>query len=123
LVSVVIPAYNAERWVGAAVRSVLAQTYANFEVLVVDDGSKDGTAVVAEAFGGPVRCIRQKNGGVSRARNHGAAQARGEFLAFLDADDDWLPAKLGTQVRRLLDRPELVASFMDSLVKDEPRQG
>lgn len=115
LVSAVIPAFNAELWVSEAVRSVLDQTYRPLEVIVVDDGSADGTGDVVRAFGGAVRYIRQANGGVSRARNHGAAEARGEFIAFLDADDSWLPRKLEVQVGRIVDLPRAVASFMSSV--------
>lgn len=97
-VSVVIPAFNAERYLREAVESVLAQTYRDFEVLVVDDGSTDGTAALAASFGPPVRCIRQANAGPSAARNRAIRECAGELVAFLDADDLWLPEKLAEQV-------------------------
>src|SRR6266511_579437 len=84
-VSVVIPAYNAERFLQGTLDSVLAQTFGDFEVLVIDDGSKDRTAEIAVRAGDRVRCVRQANGGVSRARNRGIREARGEFVALLDA--------------------------------------
>ena len=94
LVSVVIPAYNAERFVGEAIESVLAQRYTRFELIVVDDGSSDRTSEVARSYGEKVRTLRQENRGVSAARNAGTRAATGELLAFLDADDRWSPAWL-----------------------------
>jgi len=97
-VSVIIPAYNAERYLRETLESVLAQTYRDFEVIVVDDGSTDRTGAIAAGFGPPVRCIRQANAGPSPARNRGIREARGALIAFLDADDLWLPEKLAEQV-------------------------
>jgi glycosyltransferase involved in cell wall biosynthesis len=97
-VSVIIPAYNAEACVDTAIKSALGQTVSPLEVLVVDDGSRDRTAEVAAAFGPPVRVIRQANAGPAAARNHGAREARGEWLALLDADDAWKPRKLEKQL-------------------------
>ncbi len=102
-VAVVIPAYNAEETVGAAVQSVLAQGWPGVEVVVVDDGSTDGTAAVAEACGGRVRVLRLSNGGPARARNAGMRATEGEFVAFLDADDVWLPGKLEAQMPEFAD--------------------
>ena len=90
LVSVIIPAYNAADVLERCVRSVLAQTYARFEVLLVDDGSRDGTPELADALAredGRVRVVHKENGGVSSARNAGLDEARGEWLTFVDADD------------------------------------
>lgn len=101
LVSVVIPVYNGRRFVADAIASVSEQTHPAVECIVVDDGSTDGTAAVVAATGASVICIRQANQGVSAARNAGAARARGELLAFLDADDLWLPDKLAAQVAEL----------------------
>ena len=96
-VSVVIPAYNAERFIGEAIESVLAQTHPPFEVVVVDDGSTDATAAVASGFPGVVVQSIPKRG-VSFARNVGVAATTGAFIAFLDADDYWRPEKLLLQV-------------------------
>lgn len=111
LVSVVIPARDAVAFIASAVASALAQTYRPLEVVVVDDGSSDDTARVADSFGAPVRCLRQPALGVSTARNRGVADAGGSFVAFLDADDEWDPRKLEVQVPRLLARSDAVASF------------
>jgi glycosyltransferase involved in cell wall biosynthesis len=93
-VSVVVPAYDAQTTVGAAISSALWQTYRDVEVVVVDDGSHDATGAIAGAFGEPVRVVRQENAGVAAARNRGIAEARGELIAFCDADDVWLPRHL-----------------------------
>ena len=106
-ISVVVPAWNVERYLDAALDSALAQDPAPTEILVVDDGSTDGTAEVAERRGPPVRCLRREHRGPAAARNAGIRAARGRLLAFLDADDVWLPAKLGRQIEVLAARPEL----------------
>jgi glycosyltransferase involved in cell wall biosynthesis len=109
-VSVVIPAYNAERELRQAVESALAQTAGDLEVIVVDDGSTDGTRAVAEGFDDPrVRAVSQENAGAAAARNAGIAVASGEYVAFLDADDAWLPTKLERQLAVLESRPEVQA--------------
>lgn len=104
-VSVVIPAYNAERTLGATIDSVLGQTFRDIEVVVVDDGSADRTAAQAASYGTPVRVITTPNQGVAQARNTGIDEAVGEFVAFLDADDLWLPDKVERQVALLDSRP------------------
>ena len=99
--SVVIPAYNMEPLVGDAIRSAQRQTWRNVEVIVVDDGSTDGTRAVAEAIAAEdprVRVVHEENGGLSSARNAGLAVAKGEFICFLDADDMLLPDKIERQV-------------------------
>ena len=100
MVSVIIPAYNVERFLDEAVESALAQTYRNLEVLIIDDGSTDGTQVIGEKWTGDprVRYIRQENAGPAAARNRGVEEARGEYIAFLDSDDLWLPEKTEKQL-------------------------
>lgn len=100
-VSAVIPVYNGEAFVSDAVRSVLEQTRPAVECIVVDDGSTDATREIVAGFRDAVRYLPQSRGGVSRARNRGAHEARGELVAFLDHDDVWLPEKLERQVAAL----------------------
>jgi glycosyltransferase involved in cell wall biosynthesis len=107
LVSVVIPAYNTERYLRRAIDSVLAQRYRPLECIVVDDGSTDGTGDIARSFGNQVRYIRQRNAGASAARNAGILASRGAYVAFLDSDDYWLDTKLENQMRVLSAHPEL----------------
>lgn len=102
-VSVIIPAYNAASTIAAAIESVLAQTRPPEEIIVVDDGSKDETTAVVERFGPAIRLVRQANAGCGQARNTGAREARGTWLAFLDADDAWLPTKLERQIPETAD--------------------
>ena len=109
-ISVVIPAYNKEQQIRAAIDSALRQSYPPLEVIVVDDGSTDKTASIAEQAGAKV--ISQQNAGISAARNHGAAEALGEWIAFLDADDLWLSNKLEVQCREAARFPE--AAFIGS---------
>lgn len=95
-VSAIIPAYNSALWVGTAIQSALDQTCAPCEIIVIDDGSADDTAAIAETF--PVRVLRQRNGGPGSARNAGIREAKGDWIALLDADDSWLPTKLEQQL-------------------------
>lgn len=120
MISIVIPLYNKEKQVGSTLRSVLAQTYQDFEVVVVDDGSTDGSVAVVEAIDDPrIRIIRQKNGGVSAARNTGIREAKGEFISFLDADDEWKPEYLATQTRLIQTYPECDVFATNYELKDE----
>ncbi|MEJ5260300.1 MAG: glycosyltransferase family 2 protein [Anaerohalosphaeraceae bacterium] len=106
-ISVIIPAYNAETVIRRAIDSVLAQTLPPCEIIVVDDGSADGTRQAVQSYGGRIRYIRQDNQGASAARNAGIQAASGEWIAFLDADDEWLPDRLALQVRLLQHYPFL----------------
>ena len=117
LVSIVMPCFNGERFLAEAIESVLGQTFQDFELIVVDDGSTDGSSAILEhycdRFGDRyrdrVRLIRQTNRGVSSARNAGVAAAGGDFLAFLDADDYWDPRFLETMVQGLADPGTAIA--------------
>ncbi len=104
LVSIIMPAYNAEKHVAESIRSVLEQTHANWELIVVDDGSTDGTPDVVREFvnsDGRIKYIFQQNGGQASARNTGIRNSSGDLIAFLDADDLWLSEKLQLQVKKM----------------------
>lgn len=107
LVSVVMPAYNVDWCIGKAIDSVLAQTHPTVELIVVDDGSTDSTARVLQNYGDRIRVLHQPNSGQSSARNAGIRAADGKYIAFLDADDWWLPEKLQRQVELLENSPHL----------------
>jgi glycosyltransferase involved in cell wall biosynthesis len=98
LVTTIIPAFNAERFIDEAIESVLLQTYSSIEVIVVDDGSTDDTVDRLAKYGSRIRCVHQENRGPAAARNHGLKLASGSLIAFLDADDVWLPEKIKRQV-------------------------
>jgi glycosyltransferase involved in cell wall biosynthesis len=104
LVSVVIPVYGGEAFVDATIRSVLAQTYRPTEIIAVDDGSPDGSAAILRSFP-QVNYRHQRNLGVAAARNHGVRVATGDFLAFVDQDDLWLPRKIDVQMQLLEAHP------------------
>lgn len=110
--SVIIPVFNGERYLAQTLRSILDQTRPPQEIIVVDDGSSDNTAEVVKEFGSAVICLEhKKNQGISAARNLGVMKASGELLAFLDADDIWLPNKLQRQQECLMAEPSLHAVF------------
>lgn len=111
LISVIMPVYNHERYIGEAIESVLAQTYRPLELIVIDDGSTDRSGAVAQSFGSPLRYYHQSNTGQAAARNHGVSLARGAYLGFLDADDLWPPEKLAWQMAAFGADPELDAVF------------
>lgn len=119
LVTAVIPAYNAERFLADAIASVLDQTYPHIECVVVDDGSTDGTIAVAERFMSQIRLVSTPNEGVSAARNKGAAAGSGPLLAFLDADDLWLPKKIERQVDEMQRRDDLAMTYTGVFLVDE----
>ena len=101
LVSVVIPTYNRAPMIGQALESVLSQSYRDFELIVVDDGSTDGTAVLLDRYQPALTVLSQPHRGVAAARNAGISASSGKYIAFLDSDDFWLPAKLAVQVEFL----------------------
>ena len=125
-VSVIIPAYNVQSYVGNAIRSVLGQTFKDFEIIVVDDGSTDDTKNVVDAFGSKVRYIRQENKGLGGARNAGILSADTEFVGLLDADDEWLPDFLERMMLLVQNRPDAAVYYssaqgMDSNGNDLPQ--
>jgi len=126
-ISAVIPVYNGERYIARAIDSVLRQTYPAEEIIVVDDGSRDGTESVVRGYGEKVLYIRQEQGGASAARNAGIRAARGEWIAFLDADDIWLEERLARQAEVLEKEPQLgwvTGNFITEYLREkrEPRE-
>jgi len=125
-ISVIVPTYNRADLLGRAITSVLAQTLPVREILIVDDGSTDGTAALAGTWPAPVRYIRQTNGGVAVARNTGISQASGEWIALLDSDDQWTPDKLAAQMAALAAQPACRWSCSGCVLVDgseRPRPG
>jgi len=118
LISVIIPTYNRASLVCKAILSAVGQTYINLEIIVVDDGSTDGTAELVATFGGRVRYISKTNGGVSSARNLGIRESSGGLIAFLDSDDQWAPDKLEKQASFLQQRPDFGMVLCDCLFID-----
>lgn len=110
-ISVIIPVRNTERYLRQAIESALAQTLRPFEVLVVDDGSTDASLDVARSFGDGVRVLEGTQGGIGATRNSGVERASGDFLAFLDADDYWVPEKLLWQIELFTRDPALDLVF------------
>jgi glycosyltransferase involved in cell wall biosynthesis len=107
LISCVVPAFNSDRYLDEAIGSILAQTYRPLQVIVADDGSTDATESITRRYGAPVELVRQATAGPAATRNLGVSVARGEFVAFLDADDLWHSEKLTRQMARFTARPEL----------------
>jgi len=120
LVSVIIPTYNSAKYIAEAIDSVLAQTYENFEIITIDDGSTDNTEEMLKPYMGKITYIRKENGGPASARNRGIEISKGEFIAFLDADDVWLPQKLEKQMNFMRNNPDIdiictaVSDYRDS---------
>ncbi|HVN90874.1 MAG TPA: glycosyltransferase [Candidatus Binataceae bacterium] len=119
LISVVIPVYNGANSIGRAVASVLEQSLTNFEIIVVDDGSTDSTREALQPFVPHLRLLEQTNAGPAAARNAGIAIARGEYIAFLDSDDAWLPDKLQLLVDAIERNPAAVLAFSDVIPTDD----
>jgi glycosyltransferase involved in cell wall biosynthesis len=125
LVSIIIPAYNCERFLGETIKCAVEQTYKNTEVIVVDDGSTDSTAEIAKSYEN-VNYIYQSNQGVAAARNTALMASKGEFIAFLDSDDIWPEFKVEKQLKFMIDNPEygftytLHRCFLDDCIKEAP---
>jgi glycosyltransferase involved in cell wall biosynthesis len=117
-VSVIIPVFNGTNYLREAIDSVLAQTYSNIELVVVDDGSVDSTWDIIESYGSRVRGFHKENGGVGSALNWGISNAQGEYIAWLSHDDIFLPTKIACQVNYLLMHPEYDACYTDFVVMD-----
>jgi GT2 family glycosyltransferase len=113
-VGVVIPIYNGERFLAEALESVFNQTYADYDVICVDDGSTDGSVSIIEGFGDRVRLVQQCNAGGCAARNEGVRRSSGPYVAFLDQDDRWYPRKLEQQVKALDANPDAVLALCNS---------
>jgi glycosyltransferase involved in cell wall biosynthesis len=116
VVSCIVPVYNGARYLPAALASIFAQDYPALEIILVDDGSTDGTAEIARAYGSKLTYVYQANAGVCAARMTGMATAGGAWFAFLDADDLWEPRKLSLQMERFRSLPDLGISF--TLIKN-----
>jgi len=122
LISVIIPTYNRAWTLAVSIDSVLVQDYKNIELIVIDDGSTDNTPNLLDTYSGRLKQIRQANAGVSAARNRGIAEATGDFLAFLDSDDTWLPRKIGRQIDFFIRRPEtLICQTQEIWIRNNVR--
>ena len=110
-ISVLIPVFDGERYLGEAIASALAQDIRPLEVVVADDGSRDGSAALARSFGGAVRVVEQPHAGIGAARNRLVREAAGDLLAFLDADDRWLPGALAAHLAALAAAPAAAMAF------------
>jgi glycosyltransferase involved in cell wall biosynthesis len=121
-VSVIIPVYNCEKYLAAAIDSVLAQNYQPLEILIVDDGSTDNSAHIAQQYLPFIQYHYQSNQGTAAARNYGIKLATGDLFAFLDADDLWLPNKLNQQILALTNNPQIEAVFTHACESKNPTQ-
>ncbi len=124
-VSIIVPVYNAEKYIRETIDCVKAQTYENWELVLVEDGSTDESLCILETVerqDGRIRVIRQENGGAAKARNHGLSKAAGRFVAYLDADDLWSPDKLEKQLA-FMAKKEAAFSFTGYEFADEKGKG
>lgn len=121
LVSVIIPCFNASQYISEAISSVLNQTYSNYEIIVIDDGSTDNTKTAIEIHFHSIKYFYKDNGGPASARNLGIAKANGEYIAFLDADDYWLPDKLALQIDVLKTNSQYGLIHSNYLIREEGR--
>jgi len=118
-ISIIIPTYNYAQYICEAIESVLNQTYKDFEIIVVDDGSTDNTKEVIKPYLNKIKYIYQQNSGPSSARNRGIKEAKGEYIAFLDADDIWLAQKLELQIKFMEKEKEVGLIFSDMILFNE----
>jgi len=114
-ISVIIPVFNCEKYLGEAIQSVIDQTYQLYEIIVVNDGSTDKSSSVAKSFSINVKLFNKDNGGTATAINYGVKRSKGNFLAFLDADDIWLPEKLEKQAKYLIDHPDVDCVYCNAI--------
>lgn len=120
IVSVVVPMYNVEKYIETCIQSVLAQTFRHYEIICVDDGCTDNTLQILDQFNDHrIKLVRQKNRGLSGARNTGIHEAKGIYIALLDADDFWHPDKLSIHVTHLNNNPEIGISYSPSIFVDD----
>jgi glycosyltransferase involved in cell wall biosynthesis len=118
-VSVVIPTFNSARFLDEALQSILDQSFKDYEIIVVDDGSTDQTKQVVARYGDKIKYILQENSGPAAAKNNGIRNSSGKYIAFLDADDMWLPTKLEKQVKMFRQHPELAMVFTENVCFNE----
>ena len=122
-VSIIIPVYNAEKYLAETLQSVLAQTFRDFEIILVDDGSTDGTSEIIDKFSDRAICLKNDHRGPASSRNLGLEAAQGSLIAFLDADDLWLPTKLEKQVEANQQLAERLGQVSLTLKAKVGRQG
>ena len=106
-ISVILTAFNSEKYIARAINSIFSQTFKNYELLVVDDGSNDNTVKIINSISNQLQLFCKKNGGPSSARNHGISKAKGKFICFFDADDYWMPEKLQRQYDIAINNPNI----------------
>jgi len=125
MISIIIPTFNRAEYIGEAIDSVLAQTYKDYEIIVVDDGSTDNTQKVLEQYEGKIKYFFKENGGEASARNYGIEKAQGEFIAYLDSDDLWCPEKLELQMQEFEkdEKVGLVHTSMEVVTEDGTSTG
>ena len=111
LISIIVPTFNRSHFLSTTLNSILNQKYQNFELIVVDDGSTDNTPEILKKYNNKLTIIRQENKGVSSARNLGITKAKGEYIAFCDSDDLWLPQKLNHQIKFFKTNPQAILCY------------
>src|ERR1700752_536565 len=117
-IGVIIPVYNGAQTIGATIESVLAQSYRDFEVIVIDDGSTDATRSILACFGSRITVLKQSNKGFCAARNAGIALCKSDLIALLDADDLWLPTKLEKSLAVITQSPEIALVYTNVINQD-----